>query len=188
MPPSPPLSARITKVMYLMLMMMIERPEDQREQPVDVGGVDRQLVAVTGEGLAEGVQRAGPDVAVHDAQGDERQAADAGRAVAAVSPDPSDPSTRRCSSGRAAGATGAAALVRRGLSVDVHDGVDQPNISPLRNTVTGPSSLTTMTVASRIVEAVPTSRRVSHAPVSLDVTSPPRHSGPAGPPAPQRAG
>ena len=90
MPPSPPLSTRITKVMYLMLMMMIS---DQRmsESSRRRWWVDRQLVSVTGERLAEGVQRAGPDVAVHDSQRHERQAADPGRGVVAVSPRPVGP-------------------------------------------------------------------------------------------------
>ena len=43
-----------------------------------------------------------------------------------------------------------------------------PRTSPLRRTVTGPSSLTTITVAAGVVEAVAATRRVAHAAQALD--------------------
>jgi hypothetical protein len=50
-----------------------QRPEDQRHDPVDAGRGRVHGVAVRVEDHLDGVQRAGPDVAVDDAQRSERQ-------------------------------------------------------------------------------------------------------------------
>ena len=186
MPPSPPLSARITKVMYLMLMMMIERPEDQREQPVDVGGVDRQLVAVTAEGLAHGVQRAGADVAVHDAQRGERQAADAGSAVwSAVGPRSSDSVVR--ASGRRPAQQASPPWWSRALRRRSRRGRPAEHLTVAQNRH--------RTVVAHDDDRGSGDRRSCTdeppcvaCPGIPRLRSPPRRSGPAGPRDPQRAG
>src|SRR5207302_7293178 len=49
-----------------------ERPEDERQHAEDVGGADRHAARGV-EALVDGVERAGADVAVDDAEGAERQ-------------------------------------------------------------------------------------------------------------------
>jgi hypothetical protein len=48
-------------------------PDDQRQHAEDVSFSHLQFVSVTTERLAERVQRARPDVPVHDAEGRQRQ-------------------------------------------------------------------------------------------------------------------
>ena len=71
MPPSPWLSARITRARYLIEMMMISAQNTIDATPNAFARVDREVVVL--ERLTERVQRARADVAVDDAQGAERQ-------------------------------------------------------------------------------------------------------------------
>jgi hypothetical protein len=79
-----------------------QRPEDERQDTQHVG-LRRRQVVLAGQRLPEGVQRAGPDVAEHDAERADRQrglGAVAGgvsvsladRSVAAPAPPPRSPS------------------------------------------------------------------------------------------------
>ena len=74
MPPSPLLSARITKRQIFDRDDDHQRPEHERQHSEDMLGVDHlEFVRVALERLAQRVERAGADVAVDDAERAERE-------------------------------------------------------------------------------------------------------------------
>ena len=73
MPPSPWLSARMTKNRYLTEMMMTSAQNASEQIPNTFVAIDGELVPLPGEGLLDRVQRAGADVAIHDAERTQRQ-------------------------------------------------------------------------------------------------------------------
>ena len=72
MPPSPALSARITMAMYLIEMTITQRVDDERQHAEHVFRRRRHRVAAE-ETLPDRVERAGADVAVHHADGGQRE-------------------------------------------------------------------------------------------------------------------
>ena len=80
MPPSPLLSARITKRMYLIGDDQRQRPEDQRQHAEHVVARRRDAVRAV-ETLAQRVERARADVAVDDAERAEGEQAETGRVL-----------------------------------------------------------------------------------------------------------
>ena len=69
MPPSPSLSARMTRAHVGERDDDHDRPEDQRHDAVDVLGVERHRVGIVGaEYRLDGVDRAGSDIAEHHAE------------------------------------------------------------------------------------------------------------------------
>ena len=72
MPPSPSLSARMTKIRYLTEMIERQRPEDQRQHAKHVLARGRDAVG-TVEAFTQRVERTGTDVAVDDAKGSQSE-------------------------------------------------------------------------------------------------------------------
>ena len=72
MPPSPRLSARMTMVRYLKVTTKFSDQKMSDRMPSTLLRGYRDAVR-TDEALLEGVERAGADVAIHHAEGPERQ-------------------------------------------------------------------------------------------------------------------
>ena len=72
MPPSPRLSARMTKTRYLIEMTMISDQKISESTPSTLSGVGGDAVLAV-KALAQRVERAGADVAVDDAERAERE-------------------------------------------------------------------------------------------------------------------